>query len=224
MLCSRGLPVYGTTRHFADPRRFDAGAFSQSSPWSGNWPEQEEGAALREIRTGTVYGYFALWAADGVFDQLTGLSRGKVRQAEGRSSEPSAALIDSRSIRTSATVHLADQGIDPAGKIIGRTRHIGHRHARPPASRGRHRWVIGRTLGRLMHHRRLARDYETHPHRSVAMIQLAAINLVTRRFTHEATTNWPDSQPKWNRRPRPNTHLGLDRRVTTACVPRPAAG
>jgi hypothetical protein len=32
-----------------------------------------------------------------------------------------------------------------------------------------------------MHHRRLARDYETHPHRSAAMIQLAAINLMTRR-------------------------------------------
>lgn len=44
-----------------------------------------------------------------------------------------------------------------------------------------------------MHHRRLARDYETHPHRSAAMIQLAAINLMTRRLTHEATHNWRDS-------------------------------
>ncbi|MFB7101411.1 hypothetical protein [Streptomyces hydrogenans] len=52
------------------------------------------------------------------------------------------------------------------------------------------RWVIERTLGRLMHHRRLARDYETHPHRSAAGVQLAAINLVTRRLTHETTTNW----------------------------------
>lgn len=30
------------------------------------------------------------------------------------------------------------------------------------------RWVVERTFGRLMHHRRLARDYETHPHRSEA--------------------------------------------------------
>jgi transposase len=44
--------------------------------------------------------------------------------------------------------------------------------------------------GWLMHHRRLARDYETHPHRSAAMIQLAAITLMTRRLTHEATPNW----------------------------------
>lgn len=44
-----------------------------------------------------------------------------------------------------------------------------------------------------MHHRRLARDYETHPHRSAAIIQLAAINPMTRRLTHEATHNWRDS-------------------------------
>ncbi|GLP67221.1 hypothetical protein TUSST3_38430 [Streptomyces sp. TUS-ST3] len=72
----------------------------------------------------SVDGYFALWEADGIFDQLTGLLRGKVRQAESRSSEPSACLIDSQSIKTSATVHLASQGIDPAKKIIGRKRHI----------------------------------------------------------------------------------------------------
>ncbi|GGZ40576.1 hypothetical protein GCM10010344_01390 [Streptomyces bluensis] len=72
----------------------------------------------------TVYGYFAHWEADGIFDQLTGLLRGKVRQAEGRTSEPSACLIDSQSIKTSATVPLASQGIDPAKKIIGRKRHI----------------------------------------------------------------------------------------------------
>jgi transposase len=206
----------------------------------------------------TVYGYFAHWEADGIFDQLTGLLRGKVRQAEARTSEPSACLIDSQSIKTSATVHLTGQGIDQAKKIIGRKRHIvtdtlglllavavtaasvhdsaagtqlltrvrehhptitkawadnGYKtkaveHAaeigidleivqRDPAVRGfrvqPRRWVIERTLGWLMHHRRLARDYETHPHRSAAMIQLAAINLMTRRLTHEATPNWRDS-------------------------------
>ncbi|MER6087612.1 transposase [Streptomyces bluensis] len=64
------------------------------------------------------------WEADGIFDQLTGLLRGKVRQAEGRISEPSACLIDSQSVKTSATVPLNSQGIDPAKKIIGRKRHI----------------------------------------------------------------------------------------------------
>ena len=36
-----------------------------------------------------------------------------------------------------------------------------------------------------MHHRRLARDYEAHPHRSEAMIHLAMIDLMTRRLTRD---------------------------------------
>ncbi len=72
----------------------------------------------------TVYGYFARREAGGIFGQLTGILRSKVRQAEGRASQPSACLIDSRSIKTSATVPLTSQGIDPAKKIIGRKRHI----------------------------------------------------------------------------------------------------
>lgn len=38
--------------------------------------------------------------------------------------------------------------------------------------------------------RRLARDYEAHPHRSEAMIYLAMIDLKSRRLTREATLNW----------------------------------
>jgi transposase len=47
--------------------------------------------------------------------------------------------------------------------------------------------------GWLMHHRRLARDYETHPHRSEAMINVAMIDLVSRRLTRETTPNWRDA-------------------------------
>ncbi|MDQ1022321.1 transposase [Streptomyces afghaniensis] len=39
------------------------------------------------------------------------------------------------------------------------------------------RWVVERTFGWLMHHRRLARDYETHPHRSEAIIHVAMIDV-----------------------------------------------
>ncbi|MCY0931855.1 transposase, partial [Streptomyces sp. H27-H1] len=52
------------------------------------------------------------------------------------------------------------------------------------------RWTVERTLGWLMNHRRLARDYEAHSHRSEAMIHLATINLMTRRLTHESTPKW----------------------------------
>ena len=52
------------------------------------------------------------------------------------------------------------------------------------------RWVVERTFGRLMHRRRLARDYETHPHRSEAIIRLAVIDLISRPLTRESTPKW----------------------------------
>ncbi len=51
-------------------------------------------------------------------------------------------------------------------------------------------WVVERIFDWLMHHRRLARDYETHPHRSEAMIRLAMMDLINRRLTRESTLNW----------------------------------
>lgn len=44
-----------------------------------------------------------------------------------------------------------------------------------------------------MHHHRLARDYETHPHRSEAMINIAMIDLMSCGLTRESTHNWRDS-------------------------------
>lgn len=55
------------------------------------------------------------------------------------------------------------------------------------------RWTVERTVGWLMHHRRLARDYETHRHRSEAMMHLAMIDLMSRRLAHESTLNWRDA-------------------------------
>ncbi|MDH6522531.1 transposase [Streptomyces sp. SAI-135] len=52
------------------------------------------------------------------------------------------------------------------------------------------RWAVERTLGWLMHHRRLARDYETLPARSTARIYLAMIALMARRLTRESTPTW----------------------------------
>lgn len=55
------------------------------------------------------------------------------------------------------------------------------------------RWTIERTFGWLMHDRRPARDYETHPHRSEAVIHLAVIDLMARSLNGEATLNWRDT-------------------------------
>ncbi|MFI1370062.1 IS5 family transposase [Streptomyces griseochromogenes] len=68
---------------------------------------------------------------------------------------------------------------------------------RTPGTRGftplPKRWTVERTYGWLMFHRRLARDYETLPARSEAMIHLAMADLMARRLTGEATISWHDS-------------------------------
>ncbi len=56
----------------------------------------------------------------------------------------------------------------------------------------RKRWTVERTYGWLMFHRRLARDYESLPDRSEAMIHHAMTDLTARRLTGEATTSWHD--------------------------------
>lgn len=52
------------------------------------------------------------------------------------------------------------------------------------------RWVVERSLGWIMMHRRLARDYETLPASSEAMIHIAAIDNLAKRITDEATPTW----------------------------------
>lgn len=52
------------------------------------------------------------------------------------------------------------------------------------------RWVIERTFGWLMQHRRLARDYEALPQRSRTMIHWAMANKMSREPTEESTPTW----------------------------------
>jgi len=47
-----------------------------------------------------VYWYFMQWKQDGTFDRLMDLLRGDLRVAEGRDRQPSAAIIDTQSVRT----------------------------------------------------------------------------------------------------------------------------
>ncbi|MGW8597984.1 IS5 family transposase [Streptomyces sp. NPDC055893] len=206
----------------------------------------------------TVYGHFAAWQKDGVFDQLNGLLRSLVREAEEREVDFTACVLDTQASRGSADVPAAGQGIDAGKKIAGRKRHIGvdilglllavwvtaasvsdnaggiHLFSdvaaahpritkawadseyrtkaidhgatlgidievlhRDPAVKGfkviRRRWGFERTFGWLMHHRRLDRDHETHPHRSEAMMRIAMIDLMSRRLSRESTPDWRDT-------------------------------
>src|SRR5206468_10119481 len=72
----------------------------------------------------TVYGYFAAWRDDGTLARLHDALRAQVRAAAGREAEPTAAVIDSQSVRAAATVPKASRGWDNAKKVNGRKRHI----------------------------------------------------------------------------------------------------
>ena len=72
----------------------------------------------------TVYDYYAKWEKDGTTEAIHDLLRRRVRTAAGRSEQPTAAILDAQSIRTSGNVPESSQGIDAAKKIKGRKRHI----------------------------------------------------------------------------------------------------
>ncbi len=72
----------------------------------------------------TVYGYFAAWRDIGVLHRLHDRLRAQVRTAAGRDSQPTAAVIDSQSVRAADTVPKASRGWDNAKKVNGRKRHI----------------------------------------------------------------------------------------------------
>ena len=72
----------------------------------------------------TVYGYFAAWRDDGTLAAVHDALRARVRAAAGRDGEPTAAIIDSQSVRAADTVPRASRGWDNAKKVNGRKRHI----------------------------------------------------------------------------------------------------
>ena len=49
---------------------------------------------------GTVWWYFRTWRRDGTWERIHEALRPKVREAEGRELTPSAAIIDSPSVKT----------------------------------------------------------------------------------------------------------------------------
>jgi putative transposase len=71
----------------------------------------------------TVYHYFRLWKLDGTWERALSRLRQQVRIQMGRDPEPSAAIIDSQSIKTSP-VRGSDRGFDGGKKIWGRKRHL----------------------------------------------------------------------------------------------------
>lgn len=72
----------------------------------------------------TVYGCFARWTADGTLDRVHDTLREQARRQARRNPAPSAAIIDSQSVRAAETVGRSSRGFDAAKKVNGRKRHI----------------------------------------------------------------------------------------------------
>jgi transposase len=72
----------------------------------------------------TVYGLFARWNRSGATRIVHDALRARARLAAGRGAEPTAAVIDSQSVRAAATVPKTSRGWDNAKKVNGRKRHI----------------------------------------------------------------------------------------------------
>jgi putative transposase len=72
---------------------------------------------------GALYYYFRTWRKQGIWDQVQKNLLKQMRQKEGRDEEPSAAVIDSQSIKTSA-VRGPEKGFDMGKLIWGRKRNL----------------------------------------------------------------------------------------------------
>jgi putative transposase len=72
----------------------------------------------------TVHGFFTRWAKTGVVEQIRDTLREQIRIQAGRTPQPSAAAIDSQSVRAATTVAKPTRGYDAGKKINGRKRHI----------------------------------------------------------------------------------------------------
>jgi transposase len=207
-----------------------------------------------------VYAFFRRWRDHRLVAEFHDRLRGRVRESEGRQAEPTAAIVDSQSVKAAASVPAVSRGFDGAKNVNGRKRHlivdclglllmvlvtpadVTDREAASgmlPRLRERHRrvrlvwadggyagrlvdwardtlrltlevvkrgdgtrgfvvlprrWCVERILSWLMRSRRLARDYETRPATSEAVVQWSMAMLMGRRLARRSgMLTWPDT-------------------------------
>jgi transposase len=71
-----------------------------------------------------VYAFFQRWSQRGLPQQLVQRLRGRLRTGVGREVQPTAAILDSQTVKAADTVGSASRGFDSGKRINGRKRHV----------------------------------------------------------------------------------------------------
>ena len=194
----------------------------------------------------TVHRYHVTWSRDGTWEAVVDRLRALERERQGRDPEPSAGIVDARSVQGAATVTSETRGYDAGKKVSGRktfgvvdtigllmavvvvaantSDNVGgtaavevavpksgrlakvwhdagfkrtfgqfcRRHKIKAELVSRHnahtfdvlprRWVVERTWGWLVHHRRLRTDYERDPAVTAGFVWAAQARILLRRL------------------------------------------